>query len=422
MESWSNDFVNLGYTISNDPESADFVVLNTCAVTQEAVKKSRQIIRKTHRTNPMAKLIVSGCYASLNPEIENEFECIDLLVSNSDKDSLARIVHEQLSSDAMPKLATEVNETPLFIRGRNRAFIKVQDGCRYSCTFCIVTKARGNERSKSIADVINEINTLEKQDIKEVILTGVHIGGYGSDLGTDLYTLIDSVLKETDVQRLRLGSVEPWDISENFFKLLSNPRFMPHLHLPLQSGSDTVLRRMARRCKTKDFEQLLIQLKSCSPDFNVTTDIIVGFPGEGDREWQESMEFVESCGFSHIHIFPYSPRQGTKAATFLEHVSPATKKLRIQNLNLLAKKIRYEKMKYFSGSHHQVLIENCSENIIDGKHDYFGYTPNYLKVKIPSNDNPSLLNQIRTVTLTTYDEHSTRMGARFIDAIEAVND
>jgi threonylcarbamoyladenosine tRNA methylthiotransferase MtaB len=421
LENWSNDFLNLGYTISNDPESADFVVLNTCAVTQGAVKKSRQIIRKIHRTNPMAKLIVSGCYASLNPEIENEFECIDLLVSNSNKDSLARIVDQQLSSDAMPKLAAEVNETPLFLRGRNRAFIKVQDGCRYSCTFCIVTKARGNERSKSIAEVVNQINTLQNQDIKEVILTGVHIGGYGSDRETDLYTLIDSVLKETDVERLRLGSVEPWDLSENFFELLSNPRFMPHLHLPLQSGSDTVLRRMARRCKTKDFEQLLIQLRSCSQDFNVTTDIIVGFPGEGDREWQESMEFVESCGFSHIHIFPYSPRQGTKAATFAEQVSPAAKKLRVQQLNLLAKRMRMEKMNHFRGSHFQVLVENCSETVIDGKLDYFGYTPNYLKVKIPSLDDPSLINNIRTVALTNYDEQSTLMNARFIDTIEAVN-
>ena len=227
LESWCSDFQRLGYSISSNTETADIVVVNTCAVTQEAVKKSRQLIRKSQRINPNAKLVVSGCYASLDPDVQHEIDGIDLLIPNTKKDKLAQIVDEQLISVAMPKLASEAGETPLFTRGRNRAFIKIQDGCRYRCAFCIVTVARGDERSKSIEHVVNEINGLHQQHIKEVVLTGVHIGGYGSDINTSLFGLIQTILAKTDIPRLRLGSVEPWDLGEEFIELFSNPRFMP---------------------------------------------------------------------------------------------------------------------------------------------------------------------------------------------------
>ena len=226
LESWSNDFQRLGYSISPDPENADIVVVNTCAVTQEAVKKSRQLLRKSHRINPTAKLVVSGCYASLDADAVNDIDGVDLLIPNQDKDKLVQIVDEQLLDAAMPRLATEAGESPLFTRGRNRAFIKVQDGCRYRCTFCIVTLARGDERSKPIEQIITEINALYLQDIKEVVLTGVHIGGYGSDSDTDLCKLIKCILAETDVPRLRLGSVEPWDLDADFVELFSNGKHL----------------------------------------------------------------------------------------------------------------------------------------------------------------------------------------------------
>jgi threonylcarbamoyladenosine tRNA methylthiotransferase MtaB len=411
LESWSNDFQNLGYSITNKTEIADIVVVNTCAVTQEAVKKSRQLIRKCQRNNPKAKLIVSGCYSSLNPDIANQIDSIDLLVSNKNKDQLAQIVNDKLNPEAMPKMATEPGESALFTRGRNRAFIKVQDGCRYKCTFCIVTLARGEERSKAVHDIVNEINLLHQQDIQEVVLTGVHIGGYGSDTGNNLYSLIKTVLAETDIPRLRIGSVEPWDLGEDFFELFSNPRFMPHLHLPLQSGSDSVLRRMARRCKTDDFDQLLRQARSCIADFNVTTDIIVGFPGESDKEWQESLEFIENCQFSHIHIFPYSPRQGTRAANLPDQLPVFTKKFRAGQLHQLANKMRKEVMRNYIDRNFPVLFENHTEKTEDGGHSYFAYTPNYLKVKFTTREELSLRNQIHHVKLTDYDEQSSLMLA-----------
>ncbi len=331
LEHWATGFQAAGYRLSNSVDDADLVVVNTCAVTGEAVKKSRQLIRRTRRRNANAKLVVSGCYASLQPGIYNELPGIDLMVGNTEKDQLVDIVNQRLSVEAMPEMATEPGETALFTRGRNRAFIKIQDGCRHKCTFCIVTVARGAERSRAMKDIIDEINGLHSRQILEVILTGVHIGGYGHELGTDLPSLINTILTETDVPRLRLGSLEPWNLDNDFFMLFDNSRFMPHLHLPLQSGSDSVLRRMGRRCSTGGFTDLVRTAREYVPDINVTTDIIAGFPGETDTEWQQTLDYCRTIGFPHIHVFPYSPRAGTRAATLPGQVPVEIKKYRCGN-------------------------------------------------------------------------------------------
>ncbi len=304
-----------------DSGDADVIVLNSCAVTEDAVRKSRQTLRRLHRENPEAKLVVSGCYATLHPEQAGQALGVDLLVPNADKDRLVELTQRQLNQDSAPAFATEPGESVLFRLGRQRAFVKVQDGCRYRCTFCIVTVARGEEKSRSVAEVVEEINALHRQGIPEAVLTGVHLGGYGGDLGLGLDELIRAVLAQTDIPRLRLGSLEPWDLPEGFFDLFDAPRLMPHLHLPLQSGSDAVLRRMARRCKTDEFAALVEQARARVPDINISTDIIVGFPGETEEEWAETLAFVRRIGFGHIHIFSYSPRQGTKAAALPDHVA-----------------------------------------------------------------------------------------------------
>ncbi|WP_338040335.1 radical SAM protein [Methylocucumis oryzae] len=187
-----------------------------------------------------------------------------------------------------------------------RAFVKVQDGCRYRCTFCIVTIARGEEQSRTLAEVVAEVNTLVSQGISEIVLTGVHLGGYGSDIASNLTELVQVLLAETDIARIRLGSLEPWEFSDEFFMLFEQSRVMPHLHLPLQSGADSVLKRMARRCKTAEFAGIVAKLKQAYADFNITTDIIVGFPGETEQEWQDSLAFIQAMAFGHIHIFSYS--------------------------------------------------------------------------------------------------------------------
>ena len=303
LERWSREFQLRGYRINHQPDDADVVVINTCAVTHEAVRKSRQLIRRSQRQNPLAKLVVSGCYTSLNSGESLDLEGIDLVVPNGDKDQLAELVTRRLEDHSMPLMATRPASAALYDRRRSRAFIKVQDGCRYRCTFCVVTLARGEERSRSIAEIIDEINTLVISGIKEAVLTGVHVGGYGSDIGSDLQTLIEAILDHTDLPRLRLASVEPWDLPTRFFELFAHSRLMPHLHLPLQSGCDSVLRRMARRCKTRDYESLVRDARTTIPDFNLTTDVIVGFPGESDDEWKQGLEFIERIGFSHVHIF-----------------------------------------------------------------------------------------------------------------------
>ena len=406
LERWAAGFKRSGHTIINEPDAADLVVINTCAVTREAEKKSRQLIRRSHRNNPAAKLVISGCYASLEPAAVNKFAGVDLLVPNKDKDNLVEIVQRDLAPEAMPVLGTEPAESSLFARGRNRAFIKVQDGCRYRCTFCIVTVARGEERSRSAAEIVEAVNRVHAQGIQEVILTGVHLGGYGADTGGSLVQLIKTLLAETGIPRLRLGSVEPWDLGEDFLALFDSPRMMPHLHLPLQSGSDAVLRRMARRCKTVDFEKLVCRARDRIPAISISTDIIVGFPGETGEEWQNGLAFIERLGFSHIHIFPYSKRADTRAASLPGQVDAAVKKQRVQELHRLTQIMRREFMDRFTGKTLPVLFEHKEDQEGTDRERHYGYTPNYLRVSVLTENTgvPSLPNRILPVTLTGVDE------------------
>lgn len=405
LETWAQAFQNAGHQISRELNNADVVVINSCAVTADAARKSRQLIRRIHRDKPDAKLVVSGCYATLNQNEAEQLMGVDLVVSNKDKDQLVEKTITELNLQTMPAMSTEPGESSLFSRGRQRAFVKVQDGCRYRCTFCIVTVARGAEISRPVQTVIDEINALHQQGINEVILTGVHLGGYGSDINSNLATLITSILEQTNIPRLRLGSLEPWDLPENFFDLFQNPRLMPHLHLPLQSGSDTVLRRMARRCKTAEFAGIVKQARAQIPDFNLTTDIIVGFPGETEQEWQDGFSFIKSIGFGHIHIFSYSPREGTKAATLPDQVLNEVKKQRSQQLHELAQTMKLQFIASQLGKNFPVLWEGQREKATDGQYLRFGYTPNYLRVACVVSENDNLENQIIPATLEHAEEN-----------------
>jgi threonylcarbamoyladenosine tRNA methylthiotransferase MtaB len=404
LETWAQAFQKSGHQITKQAEAAQLIVLNSCAVTQDAARKSRQLIRRIHRDNPQAKLVVSGCYATLNEDEAASLLGVDLIVSNKDKDQLVEKTLTELNMDSMPVLSTEPGEISLFTRGRQRAFVKVQDGCRYRCTFCIVTVARGEESSRPVQAVIDEINALHQQGITEVILTGVHLGGYGSDLGNNLSDLIKAILAETDIPRLRLGSLEPWELPGDFFELFNNPRLMPHLHLPLQSGSDTVLRRMARRCKTEEFSAIVSQLRAQIPHFNITTDIIVGFPGETEEEWQDSFNFIKQIGFGHIHIFTYSKREGTKAAGLPDQVSNDIKKQRSRQLHELAEEMKQAFSASNVGNEFPVLWEGYSEPLDNGMQRVFGYTPNYLRVGCVIDNDVSVENRTINCVLTAVDE------------------
>lgn len=405
LEQWAGAFSAAGDQISATPENADVLVLNTCAVTKEAVRKSRQRVQRLHRANPSAKLVVSGCYSTLESDDALAELGIDLIVPNSDKDNLVELTRAEFQQPNMPQSATAPAQTALFQRNRHRAFIKIQDGCRYRCTFCIVTVARGVERSRSIDTLVSEVQALSASGVHEVVLTGVHVGGYGSDLDTNLFNLITTLLADTDIARIRFASVEPWDLSPEFFTLFNNPRVQPHMHLPLQSGSDTVLRRMARRCKTDDFRRLANNLREQVTDFNITTDIIVGFPGETEQEWQDSIDFINSMDFGHIHIFSYSEREGTKAASLPNPVPKAVRAQRSKDLHKLAasqKQKVLNKMLEKAQDKTPLVLWERGEVQPDGRFKHWGYTPNYLKVCTISGHN--LTNLVLPTKLLSVDQ------------------
>ncbi|PID45818.1 MAG: tRNA (N(6)-L-threonylcarbamoyladenosine(37)-C(2))-methylthiotransferase MtaB [Proteobacteria bacterium] len=402
LEQWSHDFRTQGHTLVQNNEDADVVVLNTCAVTADAGKKSRKLMNRLHRENPESKLVVSGCYATLEADKVAEHLGVDLVVPNPQKDQLPKMVMDKFAGNVMPLVAMEPGESNLFVRGRQRAFIKIQDGCRYRCTFCIVTVARGQEKSRTIADIVEEIQRLQAQGIQEVVLTGVHVGGYGSDLDVSLYTLVKAILSETDIPRIRFASVEPWDLPDEFFQLFENKRLMPHMHLPLQSGSDTVLRRMSRRCKTDSFRRLVEQARKSVPGFNVTSDIIVGFPGETETEWRQTMEYVESVGFGHLHIFSYSAREGTKASRLSNPVDEAVKKQRSIEMHQLAERLKQEFANSLLGQSVPVLWERQRQEE-GGLARYSGYTPNFMKVETSVGNTVLLENRVVDTKLSTYD-------------------
>lgn len=401
LESWSRDFLARGIALSSAPEKADLLVINSCAVTEEAVRKSRKLLRRARRDNPGAKLVMSGCYASLEPEKVAAELGVDLLVPNQQKERLVEIASRELALPTMPAQAMEPGEQPLLARNRQRAFIKVQDGCRYRCSYCIVTLARGEERSRALADIVAQINQLHGEGIREVVLAGVHLGGYGSDNGSSLYQLVQAVLTDTDMPRIRLGSLEPWDLAEDFWSLFDDPRLMPHLHLPMQSGAESVLRRMSRRCRTEEFLTLASQARQLNPDFNLTTDIIVGFPGESETEWQQTLEFVEQAAFGHVHIFAFSPRSGTKAAILPDPLPQEIKRQRSEALHELAAKLKRDMLERQRRKTAEVLVEGNPEPGEAGLR-WSGYTPNYLRVSFSGA--PRMENRIVRVRLEGHDD------------------
>ncbi len=399
LSTWKREFLQSGAQVASSASDADVVVVNTCAVTSEAVKKSRKLAAKLTKENPASQLVLTGCFAALEPEKAKAMTGAALIVANRDKDKLVQLSMEAF--DATPAKAPQVS-LPVLSRDelghRTRAFIKVQDGCRNKCSFCIVTVARGEEKSRHLADIVEEVRLLESEGVKEVVLTGVHLGGYGHDLDTDLRTLVQKVLAHTTVARVRLSSLEPWDLPEGFWQLWDNPRLQPHLHLPLQSGSETVLRRMSRRCFTKDFRALVDGARTAIPNLNITTDLIVGFPGETEQEFKDSHDYVKSIGFGHVHTFPYSAREGTRAAKLPGALEKKVKKERSRIMRELAADMQKEWLQRQVGRTTDVLWEASSE-----KGGMVGYTDNYFRARLPI-DGAVVRNQISKVSIDSATE------------------
>ena len=409
LEHWARGFRARGWDLASDGEddgAADLIVINTCAVTAEAARKSRQWLRRTRREHPGARLVLCGCLATLEAANLAASPDVDFLVNNTDKDRLVALAAAALDLPALPADNGGGAEA-LFARNRQRAFVKVQDGCRHACTFCVTTLARGPERSRPLQEVVTEVGRLADAGVREVLLTGVHLGGYGHGAGTDLAALVRAILAETAIPRLRLGSLEPWDLPDGFWDLFTDPRLMPHLHLPMQSGADGVLRRMGRRCKSAEFARLAAAGRAAVPALNLTTDIIAGFPGETAAEWSETLAFVAAMGFGQVHAFAYSARAGTRAATLPDQVDPATRAARVAELSTLAARLRTRVMSERIGTHAAVLREAAPRGGRSG--DLFGYTPDYLPVRIDPHPHAPPVGEVMEVLIHTTEIDGTAL-------------
>ncbi len=391
IEAMARGLTASGHRVVGPGENAELYILNTCSVTSIASKKSRQLVRQLKRANPAAALIVTGCDSELTP---NEMEKIgvDLIVGNADKENLLGLAAEQgLLREPEPDLDAD----SVFGPGgasRTRAFLKVQDGCDNRCTFCVTTIARGAGRSVPQETILEEVGKVLRLGYREIVLSGVHLGSYGHDFGDrrGLQLLVERILTETDIPRLRLSSLEPWDLDAAFFELFADPRLLPHIHLPLQSGCDATLRRMARRTDRKDYSELLGHARRAAPDLAVSTDLIVGFPGENDTEFEESISFVEEMGFSRLHIFRYSKREGTLAATMPGQVHGPTARERSRRLHELGADLERSFATRFVGRTVDVLWETAEDHGSALK--WSGLTPHYVRVATTTPPDKDLLN------------------------------
>ncbi|HEX5414767.1 MAG TPA: tRNA (N(6)-L-threonylcarbamoyladenosine(37)-C(2))-methylthiotransferase MtaB, partial [Chloroflexota bacterium] len=398
-DQWLRQFVERGYEVVDFDQSADAYIVNTCTVTHVADRKSRQLLRHARRQNPAGLVVATGCYASVAPDDIARMSEVDLIVGDADKARLVDLVHERLEGDDERPLETANG----LLGPRHRAFVKVSDGCNKFCAFCIVPYARGRERSTDPDAVVARVQELVQGGFREVVLTAVHMGTYGHDLAppTTLQTLVSRVLEAAPVERLRLSSIEPEDFPREILALWSNPRLCRHFHLALDSGCDTTLQRMRRRYRAAEYRALVEEIRSAVPDVAITTDVMVGFPGETAEEFAESQRFVEEIGFAGIHVFPYSSRRRTTASKLPNHVDPAVKKERTEAMLRTAEESANRFRAAFLGRTVPVLFEGGAVGF-DGTTRWEGLTDNYLRIRVASTGD--LTNQLLPTRLTTLTE------------------
>ncbi len=394
-------FRERGYQIVDFEEKADLYVINTCTVTHLADRKSRQMIRRAVNLNPQAQVVVTGCYAQTDAEAVQKIPGVSLIVGTNEKAHLVDLVEEGLLANQSPpgqsgdSGATQA-KPQIVVRKyqelkdfeeikvdkdvqRARAYLKVQEGCNQFCSYCIIPYARGPVRSRSLANTLAEAEKLIGHGFQEIVLTGIHLGAYGLDLRKkdNLGTLLQKLLTLDPNVRWRLSSLEPTEVSPEIIGLLRDyPNFCPHLHLPLQSGHDEVLKAMQRPYTTAQYLQTITEIRKAVPDIAISTDVMVGFPGEKEEYFQEYMQFVEQIGFSKLHVFKYSPRKGTPAAGFSAQVAPPVKEARSRKLINLGKKLEERYAKKFLYRIVDVLVEEQVDEAI-----WEGSSANYLKVR-----------------------------------------
>lgn len=392
-----------GYEIVPFQEGADIYIINTCTVTNMADRKSRQMIHRAKKMNPDAIVVAAGCYVQAQENSDKIDECIDIVIGNNKKQNLIEILeeYEQKRKEAdgvfVQQEVIDINHTKEYeelhltkTAEHTRAYIKVQDGCNQFCTYCIIPYMRGRVRSRRKEEVVEEVSALAVNGYKEVVLTGIHLSSYGVDFEEKetLLSLIQAVHAIEGIERIRLGSLEPRIITEEFASALSAlPKICPHFHLSLQSGCEETLKRMNRRYSAEEYFEKCMLLRKYFENPALTTDIIVGFPGETEEEFEESRAFVEKVNFYETHIFKYSKRQGTKAAVMPNQVPEPEKTKRSNTLLALDERNRKAYEEQFSGKETEILVEEQMEK--DGKTYWIGHTKEYIRLAILSDENLS---------------------------------
>ena len=404
--SFQSSFEEQGFTLSAFNKPADIYVINTCAVTAKAAAQSRQLIRRAQRTNPQAKVVVTGCYAQINPQKIREIETSPIsIVGNGNKHQLLDVVLSDKDTGKYFNDITGQKEISLLpvkrFPGRTRAFLKIQDGCNNFCSYCIVPYARGRSRSLALEKVLNQALRYADEGHREIVITGIHVGHYGLDLDPPLplFHLLKKLSALTPEVRYRLSSLEPSEINRDILNfMVKADNFMPHLHIPLQSGSDTILKKMNRRYSVEQFTEKVIRCKEMIPEAAIGLDVVVGFPGETEEYFLQTYELLTNLPITYLHVFPYSKRPGTPAAK-MEHQVPA--KIKDERVAVL-RKLDHKKRSAFYGSRigkvHQVLVE--SERSADGLTK--GFTDNYIPVHFKAE--PDDADQVVLVKLESLQE------------------
>ena len=379
----TEDLINAGYVEEKDNNiPADIYIINTCSVTNTADSKSLKLIRQAIKKNKDAIIVVCGCLAQVKPETVN-LEGVDIVIGNKNKSKVSEYINEYVKNknkktDIYDISNVEFETMQLNNFDKTRAFIKIQDGCNNFCAYCIIPYTRGSVRSKPREDILNEIDHLTLNGHKEIVLTGIHTGNYGSEFDNyDFADLLNEIVKIKKLSRIRISSIEITELNDRVLEIIKNNNVLvDHLHIPLQSGSDEILKLMNRKYDTKYFIEKINKIRKIRPDISITTDVIVGFPNETDKNFNETIETIKKVDFSKLHVFPYSKREGTKAATMEGQIKEEVKKQRVMELLKLSKELENKYMNKFIGKTLTFIPEVYKDGYL------IGHTGNYLLIKL----------------------------------------
>jgi len=378
----AKQFQEDGLSLVSIDQFADIYVLNTCSVTENANIKCNRLVKKLKRINPNAFIVITGCYAQLKSDELSKNNDIDLVVGSESKLNIPEIIKKEMNSKLVTSKFDSIESFSLSYSSgdRVRSFIKVQDGCDYNCTFCTIPLARGKSRSSKISEIVDVVNSLDRQGYKEVVLSGINLGDFGNGSNQNCFQLFQEIEKSTSIPRIRISSIEPNLLSDNIINLIaSSKRFMPHFHIPLQSGSDRILKLMKRKYNVRFYSNKINKIKSIIPNASIGVDVIVGFPTETDDEFNETYNLLSDLEVSYLHVFTYSERENTIAINLKPKVAQEVRNIRSKKLRALSEYLKSQFIIKNMNTNHTILVEGVHDNVLHG------YTENYIKFHVNSN-------------------------------------